>query len=98
MIDADQVIGTGSGTKRDVDLRIAGLTGEPGTLQFSRPITLLFSQSNLTCAIGSTGCTVNPTGVTTGDATLSARFDTAVPLTVQMFDRAGQLVASYTSP
>jgi hypothetical protein len=94
VVDSDLVLGSGPTARRDVVVRVTGLTGAPGTISFSAPILQDFVQVNVSCGASSCALTgaVAPAG-----ALVAARFD-AAPITIRLLDESGAVVGSYTSP
>jgi hypothetical protein len=98
VIDAD-LPGTGQSPKRDVIMRMVNLTGEAGSLNFSRAIEKLDQAVNLgpDCVVGAISCALG--GVFAPDEVLlDVRFDGSSPITIVVLDSDGAVVESYTSP
>jgi hypothetical protein len=99
VIDSDQTIGTGAGFKRRVALRVAALTGAPGSITFSSPIDIVYASVNADCAVDATTCAVNPGGlVAPNEVDIDVRFRSAQPITIELRASDGSVVDSYTSP
>ena len=98
MIDSDQTIGTGTGFKRRIALRVAALTGAPGSITFSSPIDIVYASVNADCVVDATTCSVNPGALLApNEVELDVRFRSAQPITVVLRASDGSVVESHTS-
>ena len=98
MIDSDQTIGTGTGFKRRILLRVSALTGAPGSVVFSSPIDIVYTSVNADCEVDATSCAVNPAALVAPDEVeIDVRFRSAQPVVVELRASDGSVVASYTS-